>query len=487
LNALKFVGAEIHVGANGANNAMVVDEGWSGAGPITSWVSHPSAIGYRLQGVDSAGSGSGGGGGGSGSGSGGGGTITIAAVSPDFDSGMNDGTDGQELERVANFYTGTEENPTSAQSAPTPRAEQDISNGVPPGNPNDVPTSTKGSSDGEDPPPSNLPPAQGPGTDPGDQPPPPTTVPGGPVPVGGSAGRPTPPQQTGPAFNPWNPWTYGPTFAQLGRDAVNVGADLLVTAKREAQLLPGTMGALPGAVGRTFQNGEAADSLAGAIDGGVNAVVNPLGIRPLSRGPIFGNEQAFQNDRVVVHVAVVAGGTAAFAYGRMGLGVAALPAAGGGGAVGLALVGGGEVAVATGAIRAGVAAVAGNATVAGTGLLMAADAAGNLGRGRNAPDTGNHSPSGRFTGPSLPNKTIVNENGVRVEHDTRGNDYPPAHAHVSGGGPSTRIGANGRQLQGDPPLSPQQKSVVENNLPTIRAGINKIKQWWRWKNHLSGQ
>jgi hypothetical protein len=80
-------------------------------------------------------------------------------VSPDFDSGMNDGTDGQELERVANFYTGTEENPTSAQSAPTPRAEQDISNGVPPGNLIAVPTSTKGSSDGEDPPPSNLPPA----------------------------------------------------------------------------------------------------------------------------------------------------------------------------------------------------------------------------------------------------------------------------------------------------------------------------------------
>jgi hypothetical protein len=182
LNALEFVGAEVHVGGNGANNAMVVDEGWSGAGPITSWVSHPSAIGYRLQGVVSAGSGSGGGGGGSGSGSGGGGTITIAAVSPDFDSGMNDGTDGQELERVANFYTGTEENPTSAQSAPTPRAEQDISHGVPPGTPIAVPTSTKGSSDGEDPPPSNLPPAQGPGTDPGDHPPPPTTVPAPPVP-----------------------------------------------------------------------------------------------------------------------------------------------------------------------------------------------------------------------------------------------------------------------------------------------------------------
>jgi hypothetical protein len=135
-------------GSTGANNAMVVEKGWSGASPITSWVSHPSAIGYRLQGVVSAGSGSGGGGGGSGSGSGGGGTITIAAVSPDFDSGMNDGTDGQELERVANFYTGTEENPTSAQSAPTPRSEQDIANGVPPGNPIAVPIPERGTGGG---------------------------------------------------------------------------------------------------------------------------------------------------------------------------------------------------------------------------------------------------------------------------------------------------------------------------------------------------
>jgi hypothetical protein len=118
-------------------------------------------------------------------------------VSPDFDSGMNDGTDGQELERVANFYTGTEENPTSAQSAPTPRAEQDIANGVPPGNPIAVPTSTKGSSDGDDPPPSNLPPVQGPGTDPGDQPPPPTTPPAqGPGNVPG--GNPTVPPATIP-------------------------------------------------------------------------------------------------------------------------------------------------------------------------------------------------------------------------------------------------------------------------------------------------
>ena len=55
-----------------------------------------------------------------------GGFATLTAVSPEFDSGMNEGTDGEELERLQNFYNGTEENPTAAQSAPTPRAEQQV-------------------------------------------------------------------------------------------------------------------------------------------------------------------------------------------------------------------------------------------------------------------------------------------------------------------------------------------------------------------------
>ena len=71
------------------------------------------------------GGGSGGGGSGSGSGSGGGFT-TLTAVSPEFDSGMNDGTDGEELDRLQNFYGGTQENPTVAQSAPTPRAQLQV-------------------------------------------------------------------------------------------------------------------------------------------------------------------------------------------------------------------------------------------------------------------------------------------------------------------------------------------------------------------------
>ena len=43
---------------------------------------------------------------------------------------MNTGTTGQELERITNFYTGAEENPTAAQSAPTPRAADVVLGGA---------------------------------------------------------------------------------------------------------------------------------------------------------------------------------------------------------------------------------------------------------------------------------------------------------------------------------------------------------------------
>jgi hypothetical protein len=94
---------------------LLAQTGDASRGPSdeTTWVSHPSAIGYRRAGVYAAIS----------SGS----HVTIAEVAPGFDSGMNDGTSGEELTRISNFYTGAEENPTAAQSAPTPRAEQQVS------------------------------------------------------------------------------------------------------------------------------------------------------------------------------------------------------------------------------------------------------------------------------------------------------------------------------------------------------------------------
>ena len=94
-----------------SGSAIVLEQGAGGSG---TWVSHPSAIGYRRQGYVTSGSH-----GGSGSE-----TITIAAVAPEFDSGMNIGADQDETERLLNFSQGAEENPTVAQTQPTSRAQQ---------------------------------------------------------------------------------------------------------------------------------------------------------------------------------------------------------------------------------------------------------------------------------------------------------------------------------------------------------------------------
>ena len=97
MHVLQFTGAEVQPAISGS--AVALEQGGGGSGV---WASHPSAIGYRRQGYTTGGSH-----GGSGSG-----TITIAAVAPEFDSGMNAGTGQDEVERLGNFGQGAEENPT---------------------------------------------------------------------------------------------------------------------------------------------------------------------------------------------------------------------------------------------------------------------------------------------------------------------------------------------------------------------------------------
>ena len=109
MHALQFTGAEVQPALSGS--AIVLEQGVDATG---TWTSHPSAIGYRRQGHVTGGSH-----GGSGSA-----TITIMAVAPEFDSGMNQGTDQDEMERLENFSQGAQENPTVAQSQPTSRAAQ---------------------------------------------------------------------------------------------------------------------------------------------------------------------------------------------------------------------------------------------------------------------------------------------------------------------------------------------------------------------------
>ena len=85
---------------------------------------------------------------------------------------------------------------------------------------------------------------------------------------------------------------------------------------------------------------------------------------------------------------------------------------------------------------------------------------------------------GSLTEPKLPGKTIVSEDGVTVEHYTRSGDHGPPHAHVSGQGPSTRIGQNGKPLKGDAELSPAQRQVIDDNKSVIRKAIDQIGRWF---------
>jgi hypothetical protein len=83
-------------------------------------------------------------------------------------------------------------------------------------------------------------------------------------------------------------------------------------------------------------------------------------------------------------------------------------------------------------------------------------------------------------GAELPDKQVVSEKGVTIEHYYRSGDLGgPAHLHVKGQGPPTRIGPNGLPLKGSPPLSPTQRRVVQNNLPRIKKTIRQIQKWLR--------
>jgi len=79
--------------------------------------------------------------------------------------------------------------------------------------------------------------------------------------------------------------------------------------------------------------------------------------------------------------------------------------------------------------------------------------------------------------PTLPPKLVVQDGQVRVEHYYRSNDHAPAHMHVKGGGPETRIGPNGRPLRGDPMPTAAQQDVIARHVSVIRRGGRKIGRW----------
>ena len=107
VHGLEFTGAEMQVMPEGGTIGIYEYEGnWNGQGPpSTPYESHPSSVGY-VRGNQSSGNSAG----------------TQGAA---MDSGTRDGTAADELDRLGGSGDAAEENPTSAQPGPTPRAGQD--------------------------------------------------------------------------------------------------------------------------------------------------------------------------------------------------------------------------------------------------------------------------------------------------------------------------------------------------------------------------
>ena len=91
----------------------------------------------------------------------------------------------------------------------------------------------------------------------------------------------------------------------------------------------------------------------------------------------------------------------------------------------------------------------------------------------------------RTTPPTLPDKTLATDGKVTITHNYKSNDHPPAHAHVDGGGPKTRIGPNGHPAtQLDAPMTPAQRKVYDANKSQVRRAINKIGRWLNWMKKI---
>lgn len=86
---------------------------------------------------------------------------------------------------------------------------------------------------------------------------------------------------------------------------------------------------------------------------------------------------------------------------------------------------------------------------------------------------------GSITEPNpAPTGTIVREEGVNIVRRT--SDHAPAHLHVSGRGPNTRIGQNGNPLRNNPALSARQRQVVQTNLRVVRQVLRQVMREHRY-------
>ena len=78
------------------------------------------------------------------------------------------------------------------------------------------------------------------------------------------------------------------------------------------------------------------------------------------------------------------------------------------------------------------------------------------------------------------NGTVFVDGGVTATFYT--GDHGPPHIHISGEGPDTRIGQNGKPLSGDPELSPRQRKACGRNKSVIRLFLKKrMKEYRKWR------
>ncbi len=89
---------------------------------------------------------------------------------------------------------------------------------------------------------------------------------------------------------------------------------------------------------------------------------------------------------------------------------------------------------------------------------------------------------GKFTEPTLPSKTIVQDGEISAIHYTKSGGHGPPHVHIKGGGKEVKVGQNGKPINGSPELSTTQERFVSEFRKDIRKAVNKIGKWFNYNN-----
>ena len=123
MHPIAFAGAEILPAIDTAENGVWLEENNQYGQTPTNWISHPSGIGYRRAAPGVASS------------SGHAAIPPSSGNQPTMDSGLADGDNDEEVNRLENFDSGGNDNTTSPQAGPTSRADQLAMDFAPGGSP----------------------------------------------------------------------------------------------------------------------------------------------------------------------------------------------------------------------------------------------------------------------------------------------------------------------------------------------------------------